>query len=143
MAPVLSFIHVVIVHINFHHPSYASYYRACHHRRDKQESHHSSIPQSCLHARPIASLSVLFYLQLDRAAALASIHPLSTATIANCVPLFKEFTSPPERKTEPLHINASDPRGPHNGKGEDISLPLICDLVQLLQSVAHPPMFEK
>lgn len=34
MAPVLSFIHVVIVHINFHHPSYASYYRAYHHRRD-------------------------------------------------------------------------------------------------------------
>lgn len=34
MAPVLSFIHVVIVHINFHHPSYASYYRAYHHRTD-------------------------------------------------------------------------------------------------------------
>lgn len=142
MAPVLSFIHVVIVHINFHHPSYASYYRAYHHRRDG-EPRHSSIPRSCLHARPIASLSLLFYLQLDKAAALASIHPLSTATIANCVPLFKEFTSPPERKPEPLHINAPDPKGPHNRKGKDTSLPLICDLVQLLPSLAYPPRFKK
>lgn len=38
MAPVLSFIRVVIVHINFHHPSYASYYKAYNHRRDRESS---------------------------------------------------------------------------------------------------------
>lgn len=126
MAPVLSFIHVVIVHIHFHHPPYSSYYRAYHHRRTARATPFiHPTPQSCLHARPIASLSVLFYLQLDKSAGLASIHPLSTATIANCVPLFKEFTSPPQRKTEPLHINAPDPRGSHKGKGTDTSLPLL------------------
>lgn len=59
------------------------------------------------------------------------------------MPLFKEFTSPPERETESLHINALDPGGSHNGKGKDTLLPPRCDLVQLLQSLAYPPRFKK
>lgn len=69
MALVLSFIHVVIVHINFHQPSHSSCYRAYHHRRPGLC--HSPIPQSCRHAGPMASLSALFCLPLDKAVALA------------------------------------------------------------------------
>lgn len=69
MALVLSFIHVVIVHINFHQPSHFSCYRAYHHRRPGLC--HSPIPQSCLHAGPMASLSALFCLPLDKTIALA------------------------------------------------------------------------
>lgn len=51
MAPVLSFIHVVIVHINFHHPSYASYYKAYNHRRDCESSaiHPTELSRCQLH----------------------------------------------------------------------------------------------
>lgn len=87
MAPVLSFMHVVIVHINFHHPSYTGYYRAYQHRRPGL--HHSPIPQSCLHAGGIASLSDCSLCNRTRLWP-CSPHPLSGTAVANSAPLFKE-----------------------------------------------------
>lgn len=91
MAPVLSFIHVVIGHINFHHPSYASYYRAY-----PPEELTKATP--FIHPTELSTcqahciiVSFLFYLQLDQAAAPNFSTPTQiTATGANCVPLFKE-----------------------------------------------------
>ena len=130
MAPVLSFIHVVIVHINFHHPSYASYYRAYHHRRDGKShtihpSHGVVYMPGPLHHCQFYSICHWTRLQLE----LLYTHsvPQQLQTVCLCL---KEFTSPPERDTESLHLNAPDPGGSHNGKGKDTSLPPVCGLVQ-------------
>lgn len=115
MALVLSFIHVVIVHINFHHPSYTSYYRAYHHRRPGL--HRSRIPQSCLHARPIASSSVLFCVPLDKAVGLALCTHSGAQQLQTVCLCVKELTCSSEREPE-LWLTTAQTQGACTGQGK-------------------------
>lgn len=140
MALVLSFIHVVIVHINFHQPSHSGRYRAYHHRRPGLC--HSPIPQSCLHAWPMASLSVFFCLPLDKAVALALDTHSGAQQLQAVCRRFKSLRVLLKENQNGLLVNAQT-QDACTGAGESMSLLLTSDLAQLLQAEACLPRFEK
>lgn len=105
MAPVLSFIHVVIVHINVHHPSYTNYYRACPDWRPGL--HHLPIPQTVYMPGPLHHCQIILFVT-GRGCSPRSIHPLGGTATANCAPLFKELPCSSERQPELVLVNAPE-----------------------------------
>lgn len=108
MAPVLSFIHVVIVHINFHHPSYARYYKAYNHRRDRESRaiHPTELSRCQLHC-----IIVNFILSTTGQGCkprLLSTHSTPRNNCKLCFDWLKSLQAS-WKKTEQLHINAPNP----------------------------------
>lgn len=92
MAPVLSFIHVVIVHINVHHPSYTNYYRACPDWRPGL--HHLPIPQTVYMPGPLHHCQIILFVT-GRGCSPRSIHTHSGARQLQTVHLcLKSFHVP-------------------------------------------------